>query len=399
METCQRLPQGAGFVSSLASQLDCQAQTLGSGAYQALLLPGSTLSAVVTGFLTIFVALIGYDLLLGRSLTVREGTLALVKIGVVLTLTTSWPAYRTLVYDLVIQGPGQIFSEIGRPAGIVGSDGTLLQRLDLSDKALSDLALLGPGSSGQSPAGAIPPQHFAGFDSFALGGSRILFLLTALATLGSVRITAGLLLALGPFFIAFLLFDSTRSLFEGWVRVLAGAALATVGVSVALGLELAFLEPWLGGVLARRIAGEAMPAVPAETFVIVALFSIIAIAVLLASARIARAFRLPSIARRSPAARARMSFEPTGSVRIEDRARPDVERSRAVAVASLIGTLGRRDRLANGGHALGAPDPVRLAAPVGRSLDERPSTPIGRSFRRQVRPRPSASMSKRDSIS
>jgi len=168
METCQGLPQGAGFVSSLASQLDCQAQTLGSGAYQALLLPGSTLSAVVTGFLTIFVALIGYDLLLGRSLTVREGTLALVKIGVVLTLTTSWPAYRTLVYDLVIQGPGQIVSEIGRPAGIVGSDGTLLQRLDLSDKALSDLALLGPGSSGQSPAGAIPPQHFAGFDSFAL---------------------------------------------------------------------------------------------------------------------------------------------------------------------------------------------------------------------------------------
>ena len=33
-----------------------------------------------------------------------------------------------------------------------------------------------------------------------------------------VRLIAGLLLALGPFFVAFLLFDGTRGLFEGWVR-------------------------------------------------------------------------------------------------------------------------------------------------------------------------------------
>ena len=36
---------------------------------------------------------------------------------------------------------------------------------------------------------------------------------------------AGLLLALGPLFAIFLLFEGTRGLFEGWVRGLAGAAL------------------------------------------------------------------------------------------------------------------------------------------------------------------------------
>ena len=48
--------------------------------------------------------------------------------------------------------------------------------------------------------------------------------------------------------------------------MLVGAALAAVGVSVALGLELALLEPWLSNVLARRMAGEALPAVATELF-------------------------------------------------------------------------------------------------------------------------------------
>src|SRR5437763_7226656 len=122
IDVCSALPQGAGFVSSITSYIDCQAQTLGSGAWTALAAPGSTLTIVLTGFLTIFIALTGYNLLLGRSMGVREGTLAFVKIGGVFALTTSWPAYRTLVYDLVTDGPSQLVAEIGPRSGVVGSD-------------------------------------------------------------------------------------------------------------------------------------------------------------------------------------------------------------------------------------------------------------------------------------
>src|SRR5207245_10489089 len=104
----------------------------------------------------------------------------------------------------------------------------------------------------------------------------------------------------GPFFIAFLMFDSTRSLFEGWVRVLAGAALAAIGVSIALGLELALIEPWLSGILARRMAGEALPTVATELFVVVTLSTIIVVAALYGCGRVARAFRLPSLPRFVP---------------------------------------------------------------------------------------------------
>lgn len=104
MDACSALPQSAGFVSSMAGFIDCQAQLLGSGAWSALATPGSTLQLVLTGFLTIFIALMGYNLLLGTVFTIRDGTLAALKIGAVFALATSWPAYRTLVYDLVTDG-------------------------------------------------------------------------------------------------------------------------------------------------------------------------------------------------------------------------------------------------------------------------------------------------------
>lgn len=207
MDICPAVPPASGFISSMTGYIDCQAQMLGSGAWSALAAPGSTLTIVLTGFLTIFIALIGYNLLLGQSMTVRSGTIACLKVGAIFALATSWPAYRTLVYDLVTDGPSQLVAEIGPQAGIVGSDGTLVQRLDLADQALAQLAILGPGNPPPAADAQIPPSPFGGFDAFALGGSRILFELTAVAGLGIVQIMAGLMLGLGPFFIAFLMFE------------------------------------------------------------------------------------------------------------------------------------------------------------------------------------------------
>jgi type IV secretion system protein VirB6 len=176
-DVCPAIPPAAGFISSMTGYIDCQAQILGSGAWGALAAPGSTLAVVLTGFLTIFIALIGYNLLLGRTMTVRGGTLAFVKIGAVFALATSWPAYRTLVYELVTEGPSELVAEIGPQAGVVGSDGTLTQRLDGVDAAMAQLAVLGAGPLPpdlQDSTGAyIPPPPFAGFNAFALGALEV----------------------------------------------------------------------------------------------------------------------------------------------------------------------------------------------------------------------------------
>lgn len=395
MNICAAQPEAQGFVSSMVRFIDCQAQALGSNAWASLAAPGSTLSIVLTSFLTIFIALIGYNLLLGRSFTVRSGTLSAVKIGIVFALATSWPAYRTLVYDLVTDGPAQIVSDIGRPAAVPGSDGSLLQRLDLADGALVQLAILGPGNPVRARSD-IPPPPFGGFDAFALGGARILFLLTAIAGLGSVKAVAGLLLALGPFFIAFLMFDNTRSLFEGWVRVLAGAAIAAVGVTIALGLQLALLEPWLSGILARRMAGEALPSVPVELLVVASTFAIVVLAMLIGSMWLARAFRLAPLAAWNEE---RSDTRVAQSAATHPVARIPVnladERTRARAVADVLISMQRRE---SGGRGPGGGSriPALIAGrDAGPAAAHQSAVPVGRSFRR-ARPRVTASAGKRD---
>jgi len=399
-DVCPAIPAAAGFISSMTGYIDCQAQVLGSGAWSALAAPGSTLSAVLTGFLTITIALIGYNLLLGHSITVRSGTLAALKIGAIFALATSWPAYRALVYDLVTDGPAQLVAEIGPRTGLIGSDGTLTQRLDLADVALARLAILGPGNPPANMSAQLPPGLFGGFDQFALGGSRILFELTAVAGLGTVRIITGLMLALGPFFIAFLMFDSTRSLFEGWVRVLGGAALGAVGVSVALGLELALIEPWLSDVLARRMAGEGLPGVSTELFVITCLFSILVAVLLYACVRVMRAFRLAPLLRILPAvADQGRNAASAGATRLNDLTpqAPPSERSRAAAVASILVATSRRERADGAVHVSSAPAAPNRAPGVSPSNDSaQPRVPVGRSFTRSPHARMSAVAAKRD---
>jgi type IV secretion system protein VirB6 len=403
MDACSAAQSGTGFVTSMAGYVDCQSQNLGFGAWAALGMPGSTLQVLLTGFLTIFIALIGYRLLLGSTFTIRETTLAFVKIGAVFALATSWGTYRPLVYDLVTEGPGQLVSEIGPPAGVIGSDGTLLQRLDYTDRSLEQLAILGAGyPPTNDPAQAVPPP-FVGFDAFAIGGARIMFLFSAIAGLGLVHIVTALMLALGPFFIAFFMFDSTRSLFEGWVRVLAGAGFAAISVSIALGLELGLMEPWLSSVLARRMSGEPLPTIPTELFVIATFFAIAVLASLYFSMRVSYAFRLREQLRVEQATlrgheRGRSAL--SSQVITSRTPHAEAERTRATAVAAAFTTLNRRERLA------------LLDVPAGGSRNERSvqvrstgvgsggrSVPLGNSFTRRSGKRVSAMSVKRDGAS
>jgi len=403
IDVCPAVPAGAGFISSMTGYVDCQAQILGSGAWEALAAPGSTLTVVLTAFLTIFIALIGYNLLLGHSMTVRSGTLAFVKIGAVFALATSWPAYRTLVYDLVTGGPAQLVAEIGPRAGVVGADGTVTQRLDDVDATMAQLAVLGtgplPAQLTDSSGAYVPPPPFAGFNAFGLGGSRILFELTAVAGLGIVRIISGLMLALGPFFIAFLMFDNTRSLFEGWVRVLAGTALGGVGVSVVLGLELALIEPWLTEVLARRMAGEALPSIATELFVITCLFSILVFAALYACARVTRAFRLAPLLRAQSVV-VEQSGRGAAAIQMDNLAPRNIvssEASRAAAIANILVATSQREHGATATMLRAVSASSGRFAAASRNGAMYASPPVGRTFTRRPHSRVSAVATRRDS--
>lgn len=281
MVVCPTVSAGSSFLSTLLQQIDCQGQFIGSAGYRALSDPGSPLSIVLTALLTIFIALFGLRMILGQTPSVRDGVLSVVKIGVVLLIATSWPAYRTVVYDVIVKGPAQLSAAIAGPARLPGISGDLVEHLQVSDNAIARLTTLGSGRSDLTSAAATGPDGRAEVaerapiaDDLAFGSARVLFLASVVAAFAVVRLGAGILLALAPLFAGLLLFDIGRGLFIGWARALVFTMLASVAVTVILAVELSLLEPWLTQVLRLRYARIVTPEAPIELLVMCAAFAL-----------------------------------------------------------------------------------------------------------------------------
>ncbi|HEV2864986.1 MAG TPA: type IV secretion system protein, partial [Allosphingosinicella sp.] len=316
-------------------------------------------------------------------------------------LATGWPAYRTLFYDVAFEAPGELAAEIGRPAGLIDG-GSLAARLQIADRQMVDLAIAGTGEASLTPqarlAERVEPHPFGGFEAFALGSGRALYLTGAVAGFGSVRLIAGLLLALGPLFIGFLLFEGTRSLFEGWLRVLGGVAIGALGTSMAMAVELALLEPKLADWLARRAAGLPIPGAAVELLAITLIFTLMLAAVLFASVRVARGFRLATVWQIAPALRSTFTRDETFTARAETRERraANDETRRAAVVADAVAATQRREA---GQAAMAVAGAARSRARSDHMADQglppRQAVPLGQSFRR-TQTRSSASAGRRD---
>jgi type IV secretion system protein VirB6 len=225
--------------------------------------------------------------------------------------------------------------------------------------------------------------------------------------MAAVRTIGGVLLALGPFFFAFLLFDATRGLFEGWLRVLGGVALGALGAAILLGVQLALIEPRLASLISLRAAGYTIPGAAIELFVIMLIFALAMIAMLIAVARVTYGLRLPDAWRVLPgqwAERLRVDAQ-AGPAAIHSRAvAPAADRSRAAAVADAVAATQRRESarpvLGEQANAVVAgPAGARSASvPRAASAREEPRAappPLGQSYRR-TRNRTSPSAGRRE---
>lgn len=391
-------PPGKGLVTGILDFVDCQAEAIGIGGYQAMAAPGSTLSTVMSVLLTLFIALYGYRLILGERLGVRDGVIAFLKIGIVFTLAFNWSAYRTLIYDVAVKAPTELAASIGQSAGLPGADGGLAARLDGADRSFIVLNALGTNGGTIAPTSTLQAapdvrQTSSSFDPFALGAARVVFLLGALSGFVGLRLVSALLLAIGPVFIAFLLFGATRGLFEGWIRVLAGAAFGLIGVAMVLGVELALIEPRLAELVTWRNAGYATPGAAVEVLVITTVFAIATAVLALASWRLTGAFALPAIWR--------SALSEVGE-RIREGAQREVASpqiaidggGRAAAVANSMSITQQRESSASWSAGMGD----RAAQPHQSRVDERGQlqpVPLGQSGRR-TRARASAGAQRRD---
>lgn len=287
---CPAIITGDAFLLRLITHIDCQAQVIGSYGYQALGQPGSLASLVATGLLSLFVALFGLRLLFGPPPGLRDTVYDVLKLGLVLTLAFSWPAFRTLIYDVTFDAPAELASVIaGMPA--TGTGTGLPERLQAADNAMVRLAEAGTGRNtgalvdADAPGGTFAASTLSDEDRYA--SARLFWLAGIIGSLGLLRIAAGLLLALAPLAAMLLLFAPTRGLFAGWLRGLVLAILGSLGITLMLGIELAVIGPWLADALRLRALGYATPAAPAELMAMTLGFAIARFGLIWLLARVA----------------------------------------------------------------------------------------------------------------
>ncbi|WP_438852038.1 type IV secretion system protein [Brevundimonas nasdae] len=377
---CTAPGSNIAFIGGMLRFVDCEVQTIASRGYQAVSATSETYSVFFAGILTLFVALWGYRVLLGHVPSVREGVVAACKIGVVMMLTTSWPAWQILVHDLALHAPAELYSHIGGSAELPGASGQLLFRLERVDAKLANLAVAGVGQVALDER--VSPL-IGGFDALALGSARILYLIGVVGAFVSTRLLAALCLALGPIFVGCLLFDGTRGLFEGWARLLLGAALGGLAATLLVGLEIALLEPWLNELLLRRAGGGSIPRAPVELLVVTTVFGLALAVAILGMVRLAAGFRLGWVSRTLELrlfSQVRALAERAGAT--HDRAMRAERPSRAAALALSLAAGQRREAL---------PTPAALTAGglgsisvVAARANQPVWKPLGQSYRRRI---------------
>lgn len=283
----------AGLVQGLLTSVDCNVLSMVETGYATLARPDSPVAAALTILLTLYIAVLGFRLMIGRApLRIGDLTLTFLKIGVVLALATNWPTYQQLVFDTLFRGPEQLAAsmmEAIQPAGSIFRrnpfDGLQIAYDELQRSA---------AFFAQRVAGPVSPlQGGNAFGALALNVSAFTMLMTTLGAVLTAKVVLGMLLALGPVFVAFLLFDATRGLFEGWLR--ASVAFAFAPLLAVLGLvgQLTLIEPQLIQLAELRTQGVVDLAPAVAIFVLSLVFAAVAVAGALAVGIIAVGFKLP----------------------------------------------------------------------------------------------------------
>ncbi|HEX8055407.1 MAG TPA: type IV secretion system protein, partial [Novosphingobium sp.] len=256
MSACEVLSaEASGGVAAALRAVDCLAgetvaasfaRLFGTGPGGGALLPALTIG------LTLYIAFFAIGLLTGRSrLGISALTPRMLTLGLVLTFATSWIAYSQVVWNLATGAPDEIASVLtGAPNG--SATQIFGDRVDMVFGAIAEAAEAGK-QAGAPPPPAAAAQQGAQAASAAVSGSftpanvmwlgALLLLLGTVGVLVTARIALAVLLAVGPVFVVFALFNGTRGLFVGWLRGLVLTAAVPLFVVVGGGIVMELLVP------------------------------------------------------------------------------------------------------------------------------------------------------------
>ena len=276
----------AGVADALA-KVDCLASDATAVSFGRLFGAHGSFQMALTIILTLYVALLAFNLLTGRSaLRLSVLTPRMMTLGLVLTFATSWIAYQSVVWNLATGAPDEIASVL---VGTNGSATTIFaQRLDGVFNAITDAASsINPQATPMVPGmGAVPvtapvvvPTLASPANILSIAG--LILLLGTVGVLVVCRLALAALLIIGPVFIVLALFEGTRGLFEGWLKSVAMFALVPLLTVVMGSGALVAIAPMVAGL------GEGGAEISLRSAVSILVASIIYVALMLVVFKVA----------------------------------------------------------------------------------------------------------------
>ncbi len=223
MQYCPQITLvGETSVSGALQAMDCHITQAVQTGYDRLFGAGGVFGHALQAALIIYIALIAYGFLTGRTqLTITMMSPRIVTMVLVLTFVTAWPAYHAVFYGLLMNGPDEV------AAALLGQKGSAVmnfaQGLDGLFVKFADIAMVLDGhtpgqvatANADAAAAMLGPKPMP-VTLFWLSG--LFMLVSTLGALILTRMVLYLLLIIGPLFIVLGLFPQTRGLFNGWIR-------------------------------------------------------------------------------------------------------------------------------------------------------------------------------------
>ena len=355
MNQCQPFgAEGPAGVADALQKVDCLATDATAMSFGRLFGGHGSFQTALTIILTLYVALLAFNLITGRSaLRISVLTPRMMTLGLVLTFATSWFAYQSVVWNLATGAPDEIASVL---IGSKGSATVLFARqLDGFFDAITNAASAIPP---QTPAvAAATPGMASPANILSLGA--LIMLLGTVGVLVVCRLALAALLIIGPVFIVLALFDGTRGLFEGWLKSVAMFALVPLLTVVMGSGALVAIAPMVAGI--DQAGGQ----VPLRTAVSILVASIIYLSLMLlifkVAATLTRSWRLGRASASAPATAG------AGAMGGGHQERP--LNAAPTPAAAAIGSDRVRSAVASieastSGHRLAASAVARLAVPA-----------------------------------
>ncbi len=284
----QCAPFGADGPSGVADALgkvDCLASDATAVSFGRLFGEHGSFQTALTIVLTLYVALLAFNLLTGRSaLRLSVLTPKMMTLGLVLTFATSWIAYQSVVWNLATGAPDEIASVL---VGTKGSATTIFaQQLDgvfnaITEAASSVTPASPPASDAPATSATAPAAPTMASPANILSIAGLILLLGTVGVLVVCRLALAALLILGPVFIVLALFEGTRGLFEGWLKSVAMFAFVPLLTVVMGSGALVAITPMVAGL------GEGGGPIELKSAVAILVASLIYVALMLVVFKVA----------------------------------------------------------------------------------------------------------------